>query len=158
MLKLKTCYHTEIVILMCFCSWFKTDFSQICSASLSFNLKEDEAWSIFFKAVFISYISLSTILIKVLQNVGFWISFFSVLKIVGRWRLISLTQQDKNPAQTNLYPTSDFRIAGDAFFDESKWFNLNGEKVVLMFVLLQNVLHHWLILFTSSVWVGTGIW
>ena len=42
MLKLKTCYHTEIVIV--FLLFIKTGFTQmICSASLCVNLKDDEA-------------------------------------------------------------------------------------------------------------------
>ena len=71
--------------------------------------------------------------------------------IVGKRRLISLTQHDINPAQTNLYTANDFRAAGDEFFDENKSFNLNGEKVILMLVLLQNTLHNWLIFFTTTV-------
>ena len=59
--------------------------------------------------------------------------------IVGKWCLISLTQHDINPGQTNLFTKNDFRATGDAFFDENKSFNLNCEKVVLMLVLLQNV-------------------
>ena len=42
-----------------------------CSVSLSFNLKEDKAWSMILKAVFIPYISANRIAIKVLPNVGF---------------------------------------------------------------------------------------
>ena len=62
--------------------------------------------------------------------------------IVSKWCLISRTQHDRNPAETNLYTTNDFRAAGDAFFHENKSFNLNGEKVTLVLVLLQDVLHH----------------
>ena len=46
MLKIITCYHTEIVIVTSFYCLFKTDFSQvICSAPLNINLKEDEAYA-----------------------------------------------------------------------------------------------------------------
>ena len=46
MLKLHTCYHTEILILMFSVFLFKIGCSQmISSASLCFNQKEDEAWS-----------------------------------------------------------------------------------------------------------------
>ena len=65
MLKLKTCCHTEIVIV--FLLFIKTGFTQmICIASLSVNVKDDEAWSIIFKAVFSSKISQNKILIRVL--------------------------------------------------------------------------------------------
>lgn len=44
--KLITCYHAEIVILLCFRCLFKTIFSQVIfSGFLSFNLREDEEWS-----------------------------------------------------------------------------------------------------------------
>ena len=71
--------------------------------------------------------------------------------IFGKWRQISLTQPDRNPAQTYLHTTSDFRAARDTFFDENNSFNLNGKKIILMLVLLHNALHSCLIFFTSTV-------
>ena len=53
--------------------------------------------------------------------------------------------KDRNPAQRNLYTTNNFGAAGDTFFGESKSCNLNGEKVILMLVLLQDGLRHYLI-------------
>ena len=48
MLKLITCYHTERLILKRFCRLFETGYSQM-RYSVSFNLKEDDTWSIISK-------------------------------------------------------------------------------------------------------------
>ena len=143
--KRKYLHYTEIVILTWFFCLFSTGFNQvICSASFSFNLKEDEAWSIIVKQLS-SHKSLQLgFSFKCWRMRDFLSVWRCSLILVGKWRLVSPMQQDWHPAQVNLYTKKDFRAIGKQSFEENRCCNLNGQKTILtlVFFLVQNVLHN----------------